>query len=155
MSGSHAERAFEFLGQFLDTEGLEPTRVPDQTAYEFAVEGNHAILETTVRVDLGAQQLVFYVHSPTGPIPEDRHTATIEFLTHANYGLRIGNFEFDLGQGLVRFKSSIDFEDLFLSDTTLRNALAPAVNSMDTYLPGLQAVISGLEPTAAVEMVEG
>lgn len=41
-------------------------------------------------------------------VPEDRRLALAEFLTRANYGLFIGNFEMDWQDGEVRYKTSID-----------------------------------------------
>jgi len=37
-----------------------------------------------------------------------------EFLTRANYGLNIGNFEMDFQDGEIRFKTAIDVEEVIL-----------------------------------------
>jgi len=52
---------------------------------------------------------VFYSVIPV-TAPEDRRIAVAELLTRANYGMLIGNFELDLDDGEIRYKTSIDME---------------------------------------------
>jgi hypothetical protein len=78
-----------------------------------------------------------------------------EFITRANYGLRIGNFELDFRDGEVRYKSSLDFEGETLTPGLVKFAIYPAVQTMDRYLPGLMGVIYGHKPRAeAIAEVE-
>ncbi|MBP8974021.1 MAG: YbjN domain-containing protein, partial [Anaerolineae bacterium] len=81
--------------------------------------------------------------------------AVAEFLTRANFGLRIGNFELDYHDGEVRYKTSLDFEDEKLTPALIRNAVYPAVTTMDRYLPGLMKVVyGGRTPYEAIEEIE-
>jgi len=99
-------------------------------------------------------QLVIYVFAPL-PAPAENRQAVAEFVTRANYGMRIGNFELDFADGEVRYKSSVDFEGVGLAPIMVRNAIYPAAQTMDRYFPGLIAVIAGARPPqAAVEMIE-
>ena len=73
----------------------------------------------------------------------------------ANYGLHIGNFELDMGDGEVRFKTSIDTESTALSFELVRNVVYANVMQMDRYLPGLMAVLGGqATPADAIDQVE-
>src|SRR3954466_14252381 len=54
-----------------------------------------------------AEQVVVHSVYPSG-VPAERRAEVAMFLTRANYGLPIGNFEIDLDDGEVRFKTSID-----------------------------------------------
>jgi hypothetical protein len=106
-----------------------------------------------VRVDL--EEFLFYAVAPI-KVPEDDRAAVAEYLTRANYGLRIGNFELDYSDGEVRYKSSLDFEGQQLTSDLIRNAIYPAVHTMDRYLPGLLRVtFGGATPHEAIEEVEG
>lgn len=89
-------------------------------------------------------------------VPEERRPALALFLTRANYGLIIGNFEMDLDDGEVRFKTSIDVEDDRLSTALLRHLVDVNIEMMDKYLPGMQAVVEeGIDPHVAITAVEG
>ena len=87
-------------------------------------------------VDLS--QFLFYVIAPV-KAPEEVRAAVAEYITRANYGLRIGNFEMDYTDGEVRYKSSLDFEGGGTYGTLIKNTIYPAVQTMDFYLPGLLA----------------
>ena len=82
--------------------------------------------------------------------------AAVEFITRANEGLRIGNFEMDLGDGEVRYKSGLDFEGATLTPELIRNVMYVAVQTLDYYLPGLMSVIYGGKPAEeAIAEIEG
>jgi hypothetical protein len=55
----------------------------------------------------GMQQCVFYSVYPD-LVAEEYQIAVSEFLTRANFGMAIGNFEINLDSGEVRLKTSID-----------------------------------------------
>ncbi|MDJ0775103.1 MAG: YbjN domain-containing protein, partial [Mastigocoleus sp. MO_167.B18] len=66
-----------------------------------------------------------------------------EFITRANYGMIIGNFEFDFTSGEIRYKTSIDVEGENLSFALIKQVVCANVTVMDEYLPSLIAVIEG------------
>lgn len=79
-----------------------------------------------------------------------------EYLTRANYGLVLGNFEMDFRDGEVRYKTSIDVEGAEIVPGLIRNLVYANVITMDRYLPGLLSVIYGnLTPHEAITQVEG
>jgi hypothetical protein len=89
-------------------------------------------------------------------VPEEKRVAMAEFITRANYGMRIGNFEMDFSDGELRYKSSIDVEDDHLSSPLIKHMVYPNVLMMDKYLPGIMAILyAGKSPRQAVEEVEG
>lgn len=101
------------------------------------------------------QQFVFYSVCPLN-VPEVRRPAVAEFITRANYGMVLGNFEMDYNDGEVRYKTSIDVEGVGLSAPLVKQVVYANVLITDRYLPGLMAVMAGSEsPREAVERVEG
>ena len=80
----------------------------------------------------------------------------MEFLHRANYGLHMGNFEFDGSDGEIRFKTSIDADGAVLNTVLSRNAIYMNCLMMDRYLPGILGLIYG-EMTAveAIDKVDG
>ncbi|MCP4543550.1 MAG: YbjN domain-containing protein [Chloroflexi bacterium] len=135
-------QAFTTLGQFLEQDDWHPQQLGDKHIYRMGFSGSNG--QTTcyaqIRVDL--EQFIFYVIAPV-KAPEKVRQAIADFITRANYGLRIGNFEMDFDDGEVRYKSSLDFEDATLAPALIKNAIYPAVQTMDRYLPGLMGVIYG------------
>lgn len=148
-------QGFDLLSSYLDSDEWYPRRIDGKYAYSMSYSGKNGDLRcyAIVRVDL--EEFLFYAVAPV-KVPEDVRMAIAEFLTRANYGLRIGNFEMDYSDGEVRYKSSIDFEGQTLTSDLIRNAIYPAVHTMDRYLPGLLRVsFGGATPHEAIEEVEG
>lgn len=86
-------------------------------------------------------------------IPEAGRKRIAEFLTIANYGLILGNFEMDMDDGELRFKSTFLFHD-DEQDDEFKQHLFNALQSMDKYFPGIMAVLfAGLEPRTAIHQV--
>ncbi len=82
----------------------------------------------------------FYTVAPTNVPGETRQTVA-EYLTLANYGLMIGNFELDLDDGEVRFKTSIDVKDDRLSLALLKQLIYTNVYTTDKYWPGIMSIL--------------
>jgi hypothetical protein len=99
------------------------------------------------------QQVLVYSVLPTA-VPPDRLVEAALFLTRANFGLVIGNFELDLESGEIRFKTSVDVEGVEINDALVDHLLLAGVIATDRYLPGIAAVIGGQQAVASIEMVE-
>lgn len=105
-----------------------------------------------VRTEVG--QFVMYSVCPV-MVPETLRGAAAEFITRANYGLIIGNFELDFDDGEVRYKTSLDAEQTALTGALLQPLVYANVWTMDRYLPGLMAVIYGhTAPQEAIALSE-
>ena len=97
----------------------------------------------------------FYSVCPIN-VPEDRRSTVAEFLTRANYGLMIGNFEMDYRDGEVRYKTSLDVENAEINLALIGNLVNVNLLMMDRYLPGVLKCIYGNESAeAAIQSIEG
>jgi hypothetical protein len=135
-------------------EGTSPLN-QDQPIYRLISQGENGKWSCFACPREDMQQCVFYSIYPD-LIPEERRTIVTEFLTRANFGMAIGNFEINLDSGEVRLKTSIDVEDDRLSLELFQQLVAANVNTMDRYLPGIQEVIEGqATPEAAIAQLEG
>ncbi len=100
------------------------------------------------------EQFVFYSVSPL-KVPEEKRMEVSEYITRANYGLFIGNFELDFSDGEVRYKTSISFDQVKLTDHFIQPIVYINVLTMGQYLPGLSGIIYGnLSPEEAVSLAE-
>lgn len=146
--------AFDLLNNFLNEDDWYPHRIEGKYAFNMSYSGKNGDLRclAIIRVDL--EEFIFYAVAPI-KVPETVRVAVAEYLTRANYGLRIGNFEMDYSDGEVRYKSSLDFEGQALTSGLIRNAIYPAVHTMDRYLAGLLRVsFGGATPLEAIEEIE-
>lgn len=142
-------RAFANVGRFLEEDGWFPQRLEDKYIYRVGFSGKSGDLICYAQIRVELEQFLFYVLAPI-KAPEEKLHAVAEYITRANYGLRIGNLEMDFNDGEVRYKSSLDFEGVALTDDLIKHAIYPAVQTMDRYLPGLLKVVYGDEPPAEV-----
>jgi len=83
--------------------------------------------------------------------PEDRRDEVSQFLTRANYGLAAGNFELDFEDGEIRYKTVLQLQGDELDGITLKRLVRANGVAMETYLPGIGAVIAGTPALPALE----
>jgi hypothetical protein len=146
--------ALSTLATFLSADGWRPQRVVGRRAFAMTYGGANGSFTCIAELRSEAQQLLCYALAPL-VAPPVRLPAVAEFITRANYGTYIGNFELSYSSGEVRCKSSIDFEGEALSERLIRNTIYPAVRLMDTYLPGLTQVIThGIAAREAIDQIE-
>jgi hypothetical protein len=104
-----------------------------------------------VNEELG--QVLFYSASPVRAPLEKRMTVA-EYVTRANDGIIIGNFEMSFESGEVVYKTSIDVSGSQLDQALVRNLVYANIATMDRYLPGLLSIIYGnVSPGEAIQAV--
>jgi hypothetical protein len=93
--------------------------------------------------------VLFYSICPLR-VPEELRLEAANFLTRANYGLATGNFELDFDDGEIRYKTVVHV-DGELSAAAVKRAVRANGIAMETYLPGIGAVIAGTAAQPALE----
>jgi hypothetical protein len=147
-------RLLDVVVAYLDEEEFEYDVESDERV-ELTFTTNNGVLVTWFSIDED-DDIVLYVSRCPVFVPEERRPAAMEFLTRANFGLRIGHFEFDLDDGEVRYKTSIDVEGDELSPALVKRMLRPNLMTMDRYLPGLLRVVYGATtPAQEIAAIEG
>ncbi|WP_051463694.1 YbjN domain-containing protein [Leptolyngbya sp. PCC 6406] len=142
------------LIQFFTEDDWSFTKLQGESALRTACQGEKGQWNCYAKVREAAQQVVFYSVCSLQAAPEQR-LAVAEFITRANYGLIIGNFEMDWSDGEIRYKTSIDVEGDRLTPALIKRLVYANVMMMDTYFPGIQAILeTGVEPEAAIDLVE-
>ena len=140
---------------FFQTDGWSLSHIEEQTAIQTAFQGDNGQWNCYAQAREEQEQFVFYSVFPAAA-PEDRRLAVAEFLTRANYGLVIGNFEMDFTDGEIRYKTGVDIEGDRLSPALVRQLVYANVLTMDRYLPGIMSVLYGdVSPAEAIAQIEG
>ncbi|MGH9057443.1 MAG: YbjN domain-containing protein [Acidimicrobiales bacterium] len=139
---------------YLENEEWPYQRLEERSTVRVAYSGDHGSWNCYALAREEHEQLIFYSVYPEKVAPE-QCAEVAQYLTRANYGLMIGNFEMDLDDGDVRYKTGLQIE-CELTPEMVRAVVLPNVVVMDRYLPGLRAVAtSGLSARAALSLVEG
>ena len=147
--------AYDLVGTFLQEDGWFPEALDALTAFQAHYQGSNGEYRVVVHVNVEMEQVYVYALVPQS-VPPERRDAVCEFITRANYGLRIGNFELDHRDGEVRYKTSLDFEGAELTRPLLRSLMYPGVHTLDRYHHGIQQVaFEGADPSLAVNEIEG
>ncbi|MCH9685941.1 MAG: YbjN domain-containing protein [Deltaproteobacteria bacterium] len=154
-------RIFDGIKQFLEshfeTQGFEPAddNAEGDATLAFRLEDEDGREWGCLAVaSEDTEQLLFYSVVLDNVKPPQR-PAVMEFLTRANYGLQVGNFELDLDDGEVRFKTSIDVERAELTEPLCKNLVELNLAMMGLYYAGLHGVMSGeLTPAQAITKIE-
>lgn len=145
---------FDILLTFFQEDSWNPTQIDDDPVLRMGFNGDNGQWICYAQAREEQDQCVFYSICPI-TTPEAHRTPMAEFLTRANYGLIIGNFELDLNDGEIRFKTSLDVEGTELNAALIKSLAYANVLTMDRYLPGIMAVASGhASPIAAIEQIE-
>ena len=107
------------------------------------------------QVEEEQQLFLFYSIFPFR-VEKKRIQAVSDFLNRANYGLKIGNFELDLDDGEIRYKTSVDFEGSTPSTAIISNLVYANLWTMDRYAKGILDVSVGYEDAEkTVREIEG
>lgn len=146
---------FDTVVQFFEQDGWSYSRAREQPILQMGFQGDNGNWLCYAEAREEFEQFVFYSVCPTNA-PEGRRQAVAEFLIRVNYGLVIGNFEMDLDDGEIRYKTSLDVGDTELSVPLVKNAVYMNVLMMDRYLPGIMAIVYGnVPPAEALAQVKG
>lgn len=132
--------------------------------YSINEEQNHVIMRMNMKtVDtctclmrvIDDTTLVCYTVFPI-KAPEERRLAVAEYLCRANYGLYHGNFEIDMGDGEVRYKTTgMTTEEEHFDEDVIARILNLGFAMVDRYAPGILSVIyANDEPAHAVARIE-
>ena len=148
-------RIFECVESFLKSDDWPYTLVEGQTIAKSSFQGKNGAFNLFAQAREEQDHLVFYAVLPVFT-PEERRAEMTRFITRANSGMMIGNFELDLNDGEVRFKTSADLEDVPEFSLLLRNLLYANALTMDRYLTGLMRIIyGGVGGDEAIREIEG
>jgi hypothetical protein len=145
---------YETMIHFFTEDDWSFTKIQGEPLLRLGFQGDNGTWNCYAKAREAEQQFVFYSIYPAA-IPAEKRSPISEFLTRANYGMTIGNFELDLNDGEIRYKTSIDVEGDRLSHALIKRLVYTNVAMMDEYLPGIKAVIeTDITPEAAIRAIE-
>ena len=150
-------RSLQAVAAFFTEDGWSFEQMPERPILRlpFQGKGGRWNCYAQIRVTREVEQILFYSVLPLN-VPVEKRSAIAEFITRANYGMALGNFELDFNDGEVRYKTSIDVTDQDIAANLLRPLIYTNVLMMDKYMSGLIAVVyADVPPAEAVKQIEG
>ncbi len=148
------QQIFQAIVNFFKEDNWHYAQINGQSALRLAFEGKNGKYDCYAQAREQQKQFVFYSVCPIKS-PEQKCGAVGEFISRANYGMIIGNFELNFDTGEVRYKTSIEIEEDF-SSVLFRRLVYTNVTMMDEYLPGIRSVIDNdVLPEEAITKIEG
>jgi hypothetical protein len=146
-------RIYDAMKAFMQADDWPHSEV-NETTLRTGFNGKNGKYSCFARAREEQDQFAFYSQCQINA-PEDRRAAVAEFITRANYGMIIGNFEMDFSDGEIRYKTSVDVEGTELNAALLKQLFYANVYMMDKYLPGLMKVcFAGADPAEAIAEIE-
>lgn len=146
---------FSRLIDFMEEEDWKYEILEGETVLRFNFKGRSGRLLCYADVEESKGWLIFYSYLPVNA-PADKMVAMAEFVTCANRGMRIGNFELDFEDGEIRYKTSIDIEGGELASKMIHNLLQANLSTMDRYFSGIMEIIyTEKSPKELIQKIEG
>jgi hypothetical protein len=146
--------AFRNLASYLKDKGWQVDEIESGSAFKSSKDGELCPLIYYFQIKPDLEQFLFYI-VPHINLLEQMIPPAMEYVCRANVGLRIGNFELDVRDGQITFKSSVNYKGLELSAQLIDNTIQPALTAFDEFFPGLANVIAGIEtPASAIAKAE-
>ncbi len=147
-------RVFDEIKRFFDQDDWKYEVMEERPIIRLGFSGKNGSFNCFAQAREQQEQFVFYAMSAINA-PEEKRTAIAEFLTRANYGMILGNFEMDFNDGEIRYKTSIDVEGEELTFHLAKQVVYANVMTMDRYFPGIMKVLySDIAPADAVKEIE-
>jgi hypothetical protein len=145
---------FNTLIEFFEEDDWNFQWVEGETVLSMGFAGKNGRWMCYAQAREPQEQFVFYSICPVN-VPENRRVAAAEYLTRANYGMIVGNFEMDYDDGEIRYKTSIDIEGATLLPPLIKSMVYTNLLMLDRYLPGLMAVVyGGASPAEQIKEIE-
>ena len=145
---------FQKVVEFFQDDGWPFEQLEAEEILRLEYEGENGKWRCFAHVIEESQRFVF-LSSQANFVPKLMSLEASEYLTRANFGMEVGNFEMDFSDGTVRYRTSVDVEGGELTSTMIKNMVYLNIAVMDQYLPGLKKVVKdGFEPEKAIEEVE-
>jgi hypothetical protein len=145
---------FDAIVNFFTEDNWSFTQIKKQSQLRLAFKGKNEKCDCYALVREKQKEFIFYSVFP-GQVPKTKRRTMAEFLCRVNYGKIIGNFELDLSDGEIRYKTSTSAKHNSLNSHIIKELVYTNVMMMDRYLPIIKLVMSGfMSPEEALAETE-
>ncbi len=146
--------AFEKLLQHLDENDVLYRRYAEREAVEAYLRVPDGVYRFVAWVDVEDSLFQVFGCAPIR-VPEGCRPAVAETIIRANSGLKVGKFELDFAEGVIRFHVAHILCGDMLDDGLFGTVFSTALSMLSRYTPAILSVVYGNEaPADAVRCAE-
>jgi hypothetical protein len=131
---------FQKVITFLNTKQFKFEILEGRTVAIFGIETSKAKYKCVFDLKEEENFLVCYAIIQDFYVPENDRGSMAVILTKVNYSIIIGNFEMDLSDGEIRYKTSIDFTGTDLIEPLITNLFNANINVLDYFCEQLKSI---------------
>lgn len=137
------EQIADAVRDWLDSDDWRYEYDAEDHIIKTGIKLNSKIKSARILVNIKSDSYVVYVYAPING-DKDNLGELIKYLTMANYGLISGNFELDVNDGEIRYKTHVNCEDLeSISDAVIKDSIYVGCAMMERYGNGIAALAMG------------
>ncbi len=140
---------FNALIEFFEEDGWEFQSIEGTSVLSMGFSGKNGKWLCYAHAREAESQFAFYSVLSVN-VPSHKRHKVAEFITRANYGMMIGNFEMDYIDGEIRYKTSIDIDGTDLTPTIIQQIVYPNLIITDHYFEGIMRTIYSDESPADI-----
>lgn len=145
---------FENLITYLDKNEIKHSIIDNEQVATFSMRTEKGDFQCIADVKEDSNIFIFYT-TISIRIPENKRLIACELLTRINYGIIIGNFEMDIDDGEIRYKTSIDYEGSTLINEFIDTTISANLSIVDNYFYAIVEIItSDLSPKEILDKYE-
>lgn len=108
--------------------------------FKLGISGVNTNFHVFLLVDEEQESLLCNTHIKQ-KIPHSKRLEVCDFMNRINYELANGNFEMDMDNGEIRFRTFLDLADAEPSEDQIHNIVWNGIQGFDTYYPGLMKLV--------------
>jgi hypothetical protein len=144
----------DIVKKYFNQNGWQYTEVEDKNVLLFGINGKNGNFQCVADIDAEEKKFIFFsVCGANTPI-EKKHEM-LELINLLNYDLFFGNFEMDLEDGEIRFKTSVFYEFIEPSIEFINQIAMTNIIAMDSSLIGMMGLMFGnLTASEAFEIIK-
>lgn len=125
--------------------------------FKIGIAMNGSIKSITCALIVKEDEYIVYADCPIGVDPKEKETMqnVAELVCRMNCGLRNGNFEFNMDDGSIRYKSFVDCNDTIPSDPVITASLLCPARMFEQYSRAIiEVIFTGADAKEAVAKAE-
>ncbi|TGE31139.1 YbjN domain-containing protein [Desulfosporosinus sp. Sb-LF] len=133
---------FRMLYEILNQNGWDFDFDNKNEIIKLDINGVNTNFHAFLLVDEEQESLLCNTHIDQ-KIPHSKRLEVCDFMSRVNYELANGNFEMDMDNGEIRYRTFLDLADAVPSKDQVLNILWNGVLGFDTFYPGLMKLVYG------------
>lgn len=137
------EQMVDAVRDWLDGDDWHYEYMAEKQLIKMGISLKSKIKSGTIFIDFKEDCYLVYLYAPISGDKDNLDELT-KYLTMANYGLFNGNFELDVNDGEIRYKTYVNCDELeTLPDQIIKDSIYVGCVMMDRYGDGIAALALG------------